>query len=73
MTTPEDVTTDESIESEADRALDEIEAALAAIEQSIAGFDDGSYGRCEICGESVGAERLEARATERRCVTHAHA
>ncbi len=56
----------------AERERDEIEATLASIERAIAGFDDGSYGRCEICGESIEPARLELRATERRCAAHAY-
>jgi DnaK suppressor protein len=35
------------------RQLGQIEAALARIE-------DGSYGRCAICGKPIGEERLRA-------------
>ncbi|NHA68047.1 TraR/DksA family transcriptional regulator [Phycicoccus flavus] len=31
----------------------------------------GTYGRCEVCGEPIPVERLEARPTARTCVTHA--
>lgn len=41
--------------------LDEVEAALARL-------DDGSYGRCEVCGQAIAAGRLEARPTARTCV-----
>jgi RNA polymerase-binding transcription factor DksA len=29
----------------------------------------GEYGRCEVCGTAIGADRLEAVPTTRRCVT----
>jgi RNA polymerase-binding transcription factor DksA len=60
-----------SIEVEAEQSLDAIEASLAAIERALAGFDDGSYGRCEVCGEAIDADRLAALASERRCALHA--
>jgi DnaK suppressor protein len=44
--------------------LDELDQALARIA-------DGTYGRCEICGEEIAPERLDARPTARRCVKHA--
>ncbi|MGG5259787.1 TraR/DksA family transcriptional regulator [Phycicoccus avicenniae] len=32
---------------------------------------DGTYGTCEVCGEPIPAERLEARPWAARCVRHA--
>lgn len=43
--------------------LDEVRAALAAIE-------DGSYGRCAVCGEPIPPGRLEARPWATTCVRH---
>lgn len=31
---------------------------------------DGSYGRCEVCGQPIPAERLEVRPWAIRCVQH---
>ncbi len=31
---------------------------------------DGTYGTCEVCGESIPEGRLEARPWSTRCVTH---
>ena len=41
--------------------LREVDAALARL-------DDGSYGRCEVCGQPVPEPRLEARPVARTCV-----
>jgi DnaK suppressor protein len=49
---------------QAERHLVEIDAALERI-------DDGSYGRCEVCGDAIPDERLRARPTARTCITHA--
>ena len=46
---------------QAQRHLGEIEAALQRVE-------DGSYGRCERCGEPIPEARLEARPVARTCV-----
>ncbi|MGO1318230.1 MAG: TraR/DksA family transcriptional regulator [Cellulomonadaceae bacterium] len=46
-------------QADADRA--EAEAALERLEA-------GTYGVCEVCGEPIGAARLEARPAARRCV-----
>ncbi len=44
--------------------LDEVERALAKI-------DDGSYGKCEVCGETIAEPRLEAMPATRFCIAHA--
>ena len=44
---------DGGLEENAGHLLDEIEAALARI-------DDGTYGLCVRCGQPIAAERLEA-------------
>jgi DnaK suppressor protein len=46
---------------QAERQLEEIDAALARLA-------DGSYGVCERCGCEIPAGRLEARPTARTCV-----
>ncbi|MCF6507656.1 conjugal transfer protein TraR [Blastococcus sp. MG754426] len=43
------------------RTIEEIDAALARIE-------DGSYGRCTGCGTAIPEERLELRPFARTCV-----
>lgn len=44
------------------RTLEETDAALARL-------DDGSYGRCEVCGRDIDPARLEVRPTARTCVS----
>ena len=44
--------------------LDEVERALAKL-------DDGTYGRCETCGEAITPARLEAMPATRFCIDHA--
>ena len=44
--------------------LDEVERALAKL-------DDGSYGKCETCGEPIAEARLEAMPATRFCIQHA--
>ncbi|MFF3753771.1 TraR/DksA family transcriptional regulator [Streptomyces sp. NPDC002018] len=41
--------------------LDDLDRALERLER-------GDYGRCEVCGEPIPAERLEARPAARTCV-----
>jgi DnaK suppressor protein len=47
---------------QASHHLDEVGAALARL-------DDGSYGRCEVCGQHIAAGRMEVRPTARTCVS----
>lgn len=44
--------------------LVELDAAARRVEA-------GTWGVCEVCGEAIPAERLEARPTARTCVRHA--
>lgn len=43
--------------------LDDVEHALRRIA-------DGSYGLCEVCGEPINPERLEARPAATLCIRH---
>jgi len=51
----------EALVRQAQRHLEEIEAAIERLEA-------GTYGRCELCGEAIGRERLEARPAARICI-----
>ena len=51
----------EALAGELSETLREVEAALARV-------DDGSYGRCELCGRQIGDARLEAMPAARRCI-----
>jgi RNA polymerase-binding transcription factor DksA len=44
--------------------LDEVERALAKL-------DEGTYGRCEVCGGPIAEARLEAMPATRFCIDHA--
>jgi DnaK suppressor protein len=41
---------------------------LAEIEQALAKIKDGSYGRCDICGQPIDRARLEALPQANRCL-----
>ena len=41
---------------------------LEDLDQAERRLDDGSYGRCERCGQPIAPERLEARPTARTCI-----
>ncbi|MBP8533064.1 TraR/DksA C4-type zinc finger protein [Streptomyces sp. MK37H] len=41
---------------------------LTALDEALERLDRGDYGRCDVCGEPIPAERLEARPTATTCV-----
>lgn len=43
------------------------EARLLELDQAAQRLRDGTYGRCERCGGSIGAERLDALVATTRC------
>jgi DnaK suppressor protein len=51
---------------------DRLRAMLADVQRAQAQLAEGSYGRCDSCGATISAERLEARPWAVRCVTHAN-
>ena len=50
---------------------DKLQYTLADVERAISKLDEGSYGRCDVCGEPIPEERLEALPWAVRCVKHA--
>lgn len=52
-------------------AHDHLTGLLAEVTRAEAKLDDGTYGRCDVCGEPIAPARLEARPWATHCVTHA--
>lgn len=50
-----------ALTQQAKRHLEEVESALSRLEA-------GTYGRCEICGEPIPRDRLQARPTASTCI-----
>jgi DnaK suppressor protein len=44
---------------------------LRLIEASLARIEDGSFGHCEDCGETIGDSRLKNQPWTMLCITHA--
>ncbi len=44
---------------------------LGDVEVAIGRIDDGTYGRCEVCGAEIAPARLEAMPATRFCIDHA--
>jgi DnaK suppressor protein len=45
-----------------------VAASIADVDRALAKLADGTYGRCDSCGRSIGAERLEAVPWAALCV-----
>lgn len=52
-------------------AHDRLQVLLAEVERAQEKIAEGSYGTCDVCGKTIGAERLEVRAWATRCVADA--
>jgi DnaK suppressor protein len=50
------------------RIRDRERKLIAKIKEALARIDDGTYGKCEECGENIGIERLEARPVTTLCI-----
>jgi YteA family regulatory protein len=61
----------ETFEREKDLSiLEQIEGELADVEHALKRLDDGTYGTCEVDGEPIPEERLEALPATRFCLRH---
>jgi RNA polymerase-binding transcription factor DksA len=49
----------------------QLRAELDDVERALAKLDEGTYGRCETCGDPIAPARLEAMPATRFCITHA--
>ncbi|MGH9101403.1 MAG: TraR/DksA family transcriptional regulator [Acidimicrobiales bacterium] len=53
---------------EAEALAGQLRDALAEVEAAIARLAEGTYGRCERCGQPIAPARLEAKPAARRCI-----
>jgi DnaK suppressor protein len=54
-------------------AAKNLDAKLQQVERALGKLDDGTYGTCDVCGEPIGVERLEAMPWAVLCVRCASA
>lgn len=54
-------------------AAKHLDAKLRDVERALGKLDDGTYGVCDVGGEPIGQERLEAIPWAVRCIDHARA
>ncbi len=48
-----------------------IAASLAEVDRALEKVDAGTFGICDVCGDAIPIERLEARPFTSRCIRHA--
>jgi RNA polymerase-binding transcription factor DksA len=48
--------------------LDQARGRLADLDRAIVRLREGTYGRCEVCGQPIAPERLAARPAARTCI-----
>jgi RNA polymerase-binding transcription factor DksA len=51
--------------------LGHIQDSLRDVNTALAKLDEGTYGKCEECGEEIAEARLEAMPAARYCINHA--
>jgi DnaK suppressor protein len=65
-------TATETYEREMDEGLEEdARGQLRQVENALARIESGEYGRCEVCGKEIPAERLEAVPWTTLCIDDA--
>jgi RNA polymerase-binding transcription factor DksA len=66
---PEPADTTEPVDDEEwhRSAVDAVDGLLDEVERALTRLDDGTYGRCEDCGETIDDERLAALPVVRTC------
>jgi RNA polymerase-binding protein DksA len=59
----------ETLDREIEQTLEgNAEHLLASIDAALARIEEGTYGRCERCGDPIGDERLDALPYATRCI-----
>ncbi len=56
---------------EAEVLAGQLRESLGEVARAITRLENGSYGRCEVCGEAIQPARLEAMPATRFCIKHA--
>ncbi len=67
---PGDVATETHDRSRDIGLLEQVAQELADIEDALRRLEDGTYGRCEVCGAPIPDDRLEANPTARYDAEH---
>ncbi len=57
---------------EAEVLAGQLRDTLGEVAQAILRLEEGTYGRCEVCGVAIEPARLEAMPATRFCINHAN-
>ena len=68
---PGDYGTEVNTAMEADLSVHTLQEQRRRVVEAIERLDEGSYGRCAVCGRVIDDERLEARPEAMTCREHA--
>jgi RNA polymerase-binding transcription factor DksA len=50
--------------------LEQVQAELAAVDRALQRLDEGTYGTCDVCGDTIADERLAVMPAARFCIGH---
>src|SRR5262245_15214334 len=50
--------------------LETLETKLSDVNEALQKIENGTYGKCDICGENIEEDRLEAEPTAKTCKVH---
>lgn len=67
---PADIATDTFERTKEFAIQDQLDAEIQEHEKALQRVDSDAYGKCEVCGEEIDSERLQARPAARFCVEH---
>lgn len=66
---------EQAVDLSDDEALEGVDSVLreeiAQVRAALARIENGTYGKCAVCGESISHARLQARPIATRCINHA--
>jgi DnaK suppressor protein len=68
---PADFGTDVANRMESDGLVRTVEVQRRRVRDALARLEEGTYGRCAVCGREIDDERLEARPEAETCREHA--
>jgi DnaK suppressor protein len=57
--------------SEASNLVNSLKETLDDVEHALGKLEEGTYGKCEVCGNDISPARLEAMPATRYCIEHA--
>lgn len=70
-TSDEDEVADSMVEYENNRGiLDQLETRLNEVKAALQKIENGSYGKCEVCGNQIEEDRLRANPAAKTCKAH---